>query len=145
MKGSKHFFKLYKMSKNSISILQEFRAKSNKSIPVYDCIGHREVGSNDHEFTIRVTCDDKTADGKGSTKKEAKINAAKEMLLKISPVKSTEIKINNNSNSTSSEINISPEKIDTLTPLNTKSLSNYIGLLHVSIEKQLKRYFIIYS
>ena len=74
------------MSKNSISILQEFRAKSNKTIPVYDCIGHREVGSNDSEFTIRVTCDDKTADCEGPTKKEAKINAAKEMLLKISPV-----------------------------------------------------------
>ncbi|XP_033226418.1 interferon-inducible double-stranded RNA-dependent protein kinase activator A-like [Belonocnema kinseyi] len=78
--------KTSKRRKSSISELQELVMKNRKSLPSYDCIEGKIVG-NSPEFTIKVTCDDVTACGRGSSKKIAKENAAIEMLtlIKMNP------------------------------------------------------------
>ena len=107
--------------------------KKNQCIPTYDCINHRSVGANDHEFTMRVKSGDLSAEGKGPTKKDAKNNAAKELLLQIGGAKPTEISFSDNKirsltgNNSSTDIDASPSS-------NFESPLNYIGLLHVSIE-----------
>ena len=57
--------------------------KTRQLLPMYDCIEAKMVGGNIPEFTMKVTCYNRTACGSGSTKKVAKENAAKEMLAII--------------------------------------------------------------
>ncbi|XP_033220165.1 interferon-inducible double-stranded RNA-dependent protein kinase activator A homolog [Belonocnema kinseyi] len=122
------------MSKSPISILQEYMVKSNQSLPTYDCIEHNSVGLNDHEFKVRVKCGSLTADGRGTTKKDAKNNAAKELLLQIGGAELAKPRINNNStnNNKNNEIGAIQENNSTNCTALLKSGSslNYIGLLH---------------
>lgn len=126
------------MSKSPISILQEYMVKSNQSLPTYDCIEHNCVGLNDHEFKVRVRCGNLTADGKGATKRDAKNNAAKELLFQIGGAEPAKPRINNN-NTTNNNKNNETGAVQENTPMDCTSILmsgsslNYIGLLHVSI------------
>lgn len=71
------------MNKSSISELQELMVKHKKPLPIYECIEDKIFGCNSHKFTIRVTCDNITVCGIGTTKKVAKENAAKAILAII--------------------------------------------------------------
>ncbi|KAJ8670743.1 hypothetical protein QAD02_002002 [Eretmocerus hayati] len=67
------------MEKNPISFLQEYMMAKKKVAPNYIVIDERK-GTHINSFIIRVECNGKHADGKGSSKKEAKTEAAKNML-----------------------------------------------------------------
>ncbi|XP_012278873.1 RISC-loading complex subunit tarbp2 [Orussus abietinus] len=66
------------MSKTPIMILQEVMTKRNV-LPVYDVISETS-GTHVNSFTIRVKCEQLSAEGTATNKKEAKQKAAKEML-----------------------------------------------------------------
>ncbi|XP_017878087.1 interferon-inducible double-stranded RNA-dependent protein kinase activator A homolog, partial [Ceratina calcarata] len=69
-------------SKTPISVLQEIMMLKKIPLPIYELI-IAEDGTHDNTFVYRVSCDNKVAIGKGSSKKEAKQRAANSMLLEI--------------------------------------------------------------
>ncbi|XP_051156086.1 interferon-inducible double-stranded RNA-dependent protein kinase activator A homolog [Leptopilina boulardi] len=69
------------MNKTPVSILQEMMMKE-KCVPNYELI-FDGGGTHDNTFTYQVTCDGFMAIGTGRCKKDAKHEAAKEMLEKI--------------------------------------------------------------
>ncbi|XP_043482710.1 RISC-loading complex subunit tarbp2-like isoform X2 [Leptopilina heterotoma] len=69
------------MNKTPVSILQEMMTKK-KCVPNYELI-HDGGGTHDNTFTYQVSCDGFVAIGTGRCKKDAKHEAAKEMLETI--------------------------------------------------------------
>ena len=69
-------------SKTPVSVLQEMMTKKH-CIVTYELI-HDGGGSHENTFAYKVECDGLSAVGTGRFKKEAKHNAAEEMLKKIS-------------------------------------------------------------
>lgn len=69
------------MNKTPVSILQEMMVKKS-TVPNYELI-HDGGGTHMNTFTYKVTCDGLSAIGTGRSKKDAKHEAAKEMLETI--------------------------------------------------------------
>ncbi|XP_031849263.1 protein Loquacious-like [Nomia melanderi] len=106
------------MDKTPISILQETVAKCNVPLPVYTEICM--AGTHQTKFVFQVKWSEYVAKGDGTTKKEAKQNAAKEMIRLLSL--KTESPTEN-----SRELNTSDSSDDTL--------NNYVGLLQEHCQK----------
>ncbi|KAL6436381.1 hypothetical protein ACFW04_004715 [Cataglyphis niger] len=115
------------MAKSPISILQELSVKQGY-VPIYDYIGVKTDGIY-NQFVYRVKCKTFIAEGVGCSKKNAKHNAAENMLLLLA--KENEISvlspIANTIHSTPTKIcEPSPPRIQTLSSPNHV---NYVGLL----------------
>ncbi|XP_020298319.1 double-stranded RNA-binding protein Staufen homolog [Pseudomyrmex gracilis] len=93
------------MARSPISILQEFVVKQGY-IPTYDFFIHNNY------FGCKVTCGDLSIDGEGKSKKEAKVNAATNMLLMLT--KNTSLHTTNNSLSTIAQSGKSTESYGTV-------------------------------
>lgn len=130
------------MSKTPVSILQEIVAKHDIALPVYTEI--YMAGNYRNKFVIQVTWNEYKAKGDGTTKKEAKQNAAKEMIQLLPSETSSQSKPSSLSSIKAvvqDEAPIrsnSPSESLTKKLINTSDLSddtfvNYVGLLQVSI------------
>lgn len=128
------------MSKTSISILQEFAAKSNTPLPVY--IEICKTGVHQNRFASQVTWNGYKAEGNGLSKKEAKQNAAKEMIELISKTSvqsglslpsPVEAVVQDEATIRSNFLSMRPIKksVDTINVLQD-DCKNYVGLLQVS-------------
>lgn len=113
------------MEKNPISFLQEHMAKNKFSMPKYTTIEEHN-GTHINHFVIKVESGEYSATGEGSSKKEARTNAAIKMLALL---------------------NLNSKKIITKNSalsdhqLNSKSTSiqdNYVGKLQVGLFKIIK-------
>ncbi|OXU25482.1 hypothetical protein TSAR_014956, partial [Trichomalopsis sarcophagae] len=97
---------LRKMEKNPVSFLQEYTMQRMKVTPEYTIIS-QTTGTHINSFNIRVSFNGCSADGVGSSKKEAKLNAAMKMINMLNiqqPQSSFSSQIHNKSSSSISSI-----------------------------------------
>lgn len=119
------------MAKSPVSTLQELSIKQGY-VPIYDYIGVKTDGIY-NQFVYRVNCKKFSAEGVGYSKKDAKHNAAENMLLLLA--KENEISV---LSPVANTIQIStPTKICEPSPPRIQTLSspnhvNYVGLLQVN-------------
>lgn len=73
------------MSKTPVSALQEYMVKNVLGIPVYDLVAEK-TGTQFPSFTYRVKCGEHYSLGTASTKKQAKHNAARELIKCLTAV-----------------------------------------------------------
>ena len=67
------------MEKNPVSFLQEFTVNNYKYTPNYSVL-FENSGTHENTFTYQVKCREKTAEGTGTSKKDAKAKAATKMI-----------------------------------------------------------------
>ncbi|XP_003427268.1 uncharacterized protein LOC100678018 [Nasonia vitripennis] len=94
------------MEKNPVSFLQEYTMQRMKVIPEYTIIS-QTTGTHINSFNMRVSFNGCSADGVGSSKKEAKLNAAMKMINMLNiqqPRSSFSSQIHNKSSSSISSI-----------------------------------------
>jgi len=119
----------YKMAKSEISLLQELSAKQ-KFIPTYEFTEKRISGIS-IQFTCYVSCKELRTHGTGNTKKEAKHNAARNMLSLLATNDKISLPVDTLASDTvaSSVANTlqSPVKV-----YENPAECNYVGLLQVS-------------
>ncbi|XP_033226417.1 interferon-inducible double-stranded RNA-dependent protein kinase activator A-like [Belonocnema kinseyi] len=99
--------------------------KNKKPLPTYECIEDKIFGCNSHKFTIRVTCDNITVCGIGTTKKVAKENAAKEILTILKIPSGSKETGTDNVDKTDEEIII--KKIDAISCTETENIKTSNG------------------
>ncbi|XP_029665422.1 RISC-loading complex subunit TARBP2-like [Formica exsecta] len=116
------------MAKSPISVLQELSVKQGY-VPIYNYTGVKKVGIYD-QFVCRVECKQFNAEGVGNSKKDAKQNAAENMLSLLT--EENELSVlspvaNKAQISTPTKIcePTSPSRIQALSSSNV----NYVGLL----------------
>lgn len=130
------------MSKTAISILQETVAKCGASLPVYTEICMAGIYQN--KFIIQVTWNGYKVKGDGTSKKEAKQNAAKEMIrllssqtsLQSEPTPFSSIKVTAQDEApitSNSAVQSLTEKLITTSISLESAFLNYVGLLQVNI------------
>jgi len=124
----------YKMAKSEINLLQELSIKQG-FIPIYDFTEKRISGIS-IQFTCYVSCKELRVHGTGNTKKEAKHNAARNMLSLLATNNKISLPVDTlaSDTATSSVANTlqSPVKICEKT-----AEHNYVGLLQVSFMSHL--------
>lgn len=130
------------MSKTAISILQETVAKCGAALPVYTEICM--AGIHQNKFVVQVTWKEYKSKGEGTSKKEAKQHAAKEMIRLLSLETSLQSKPSSFSlikdivqdeapiRSNSALQSLTEKSTNTLDSLDNTCL-NYVGILQVNI------------
>ncbi|XP_050451955.1 RISC-loading complex subunit TARBP2-like isoform X2 [Cataglyphis hispanica] len=132
------------MAKSPISILQELSIKEGY-VPIYDFIGVKTDGIY-NQFVCKVKCKEFSTEGVGYSKKDAKHNAAKNMLLLLP--KKNEISI---LSPIANTIQISTPKICEPSSPRIQTLSspnhvNYVGLLQeFCVQQKLMTKDILYE
>ncbi|XP_076657703.1 protein Loquacious-like [Halictus rubicundus] len=123
------------MFKTPVSTLQEGLVKGGSSLPVYTEVSF-SIGPQTTEFVICVTCDKYTAKGSGTTKKEAKQNAAKAMIellasLNFSNFSALKLPTEQKAlgHNLQSSINLSDSSSSSLPTCSEDIFTNYVGSL----------------
>lgn len=119
------------MAKSPINLLQELAIKQGY-VPIYNYVGEKKDGTY-NRFICRVDCKEFNAEGVGTSKKNAKQNAAEKMLSlladknEISLLSPLASKIQT-SMSIETCKSISPSRME----IQSNSKLNYIGALQVN-------------
>lgn len=123
-------FVSYRMAKSAINLLQELSIKQGY-IPIYNFMD-KKIDSASMQFTCNVRCTEFSAYGTGNTKKEAKHNAAKEMLSLLVTNNQISLPVDTSSSSIANTLQ-SSAKVYEMSPSKQPTIDrNYIGLLQVN-------------
>lgn len=125
-------------SKSAINLLQEISVKKGY-VPIYNFL-EKKIDYVSMQFICNVSCQRMNAQGVGQTKKEAKHNAARNMLLLL---KNDNIPLPVNTLPSSSVANIqSSARVSETSPLCVPLTvdRNYVGLLQVNFMNCLSNY-----
>lgn len=126
-------------SKSAINLLQEMTVTKGY-IPVYNFMEKR-IDSVSIQFTCSVSCQQMNACGVGNSKKEAKHNAARNMLLLLENNNKIPLPVDTLSSASVANIIQGPAKVSETSP-SCKQLAvdrNYVGLLQVNFMNCLSK------
>lgn len=120
------------MAKSPISLLQELAIKQGY-VPIYNYVSEKKDGIY-NRFVCRVDCKNFNAEGVGTSKKDAKQNAAKKMLSLLADKNEISVLLPiANKIETSKPVKICESILPSTTEAESSpKLVNYIGLLQVN-------------
>lgn len=117
------------METNPTSFLQEYLVRERKVAPTYTLI-RQQSGTHINSFCMRIDCGPDSAEAEGTSKKEARFNAARKMIqkLNIKPNQCFPQQLNNSALNNNIENSLPNLQNGSSTPT-----VNYIGKLQVDV------------
>ncbi|XP_011876708.1 PREDICTED: uncharacterized protein LOC105566916 isoform X2 [Vollenhovia emeryi] len=127
-------------TKSAINTLQEISIKQGY-MPMYNFLERIDGGKNSSQFICNVFCKQLSANGVGSCKKHAKLDAAKKMLLLLGANNTVPFPVDARSSPSVADVKQSPASACEASPSSTYGAQptvhcNYIGMLQEFCQQQ---------